>query len=195
MDVREATELALQQKYGLGHVTAPPVAQLRTPVDRPAGQKSRIGQLVTLFKGDRKQVAAAIGVTRDTLTRWLGGKQTISKANQEKLERAYQKNIIKPKQERADARARKAAAAGVSPDQHAQVKVSATIRWSKSTKKQYNNRPYRTTTLDNIDLSPVVRAWLRGTDVGTALEKAITDQYSIKDGIGLEGNSVEIEFL
>lgn len=193
MDVRQATEAAFERMYG--NVSAPPVAQLRTPATREAGQRSRIGQLTTAFKGDRSKVAAAIGVTRDTLTRWINGKQGIGKANQDKLERAYQKNIVQPKQHRADLRARQNAVNTRPPSTDARVTVTATIRWTKSDNKKYNSTPYRTTTLDNIDLTPVARAWSRGADSGRALEQAITRQYSIKDGIGLEGNSVEIEFL
>lgn len=193
MNLREATEAALVRRYRSVH--APAVRQRVTPVTTEAGQQGRIKDLMMQFKGDRKAAAAAIGVPRDTLTRWINGKRGISKASQGKLEQAYQKHIVTPKQQRADLRARKQEAKTNPPRSDAKVKVTATIRWSKSPKKKYNRRPYRTTTLDHIDLSKVAAAWAGGRDPGKELEKVVTTQYGTKDGVAFEGDSVEIEFL
>lgn len=193
MNLRQATEAALIRHYSA--VRGPAVRQRATPVSTEAGQQGRIKDLLMQFGGDRKAAAAAIGVPRDTLTRWINGKRGIAKSSQKKLEQAYQSHIVTPKQRRADMRARKQAAKTNPPRTDAKVKVTATIRWSNSTKKKYNRNPYRTTTLDHIDLSKVAAAWVTGRDPGKALERAATAQYGIKDGIQFEGDSVEIEFL
>jgi plasmid maintenance system antidote protein VapI len=196
MNIKEAVTAALLRRYGGIH--ADPVRQRKTPVSQPAGQQGRLGDLVTAFKGDRIKAAAAIGVPRDTLTRWINGKRGVSKASQGKLEAAYQRHIVKPRQARADNSARRKHVEANPAQVDARVKVTATIRWSNSDKKKYNSNSHRTTTLPLINLQPIVTAWLRGHDPGEAFEKEATFQGKLKypkNAIRFEGNSVEVEFL
>lgn len=192
MNIREATVAALEQRYG-----RPPAAPtyLKTPVAKESGQKSRLRALSEAFKGDRKSIAAAIGITPGTLTRWLNGKQGIGKKNQTKLDNAYRATV--------DARHAKSArrfkdglraAAGTSPVAHMKVTVTAVVRWTRSDKKMYNQRPHRTVQLDNIDMGPVIRSWADGHDPGAMLEAQVTDQYAAEGGVGFEGDDVTVQF-
>lgn len=191
MNIRQATERALEKRFG----TAPAApGYLKTPVSKESGQKSRLRALSEAYKGDRKAIAQAIGISPGTLTRWLGGKQGIGKANQGRLDTAYRRTVD-DRHQRSLSRW-KAGVAGKAVTARladAKVRVTAEIRWSRSDKKQYNAHPHRTTTLDNIDLRPVVESWLAGHDPGAMLEAQVTDQYQADGGVGFEGDNCTVE--
>lgn len=147
-----------------------------------------------------KTVAAWIGTVPDTVRRWVRGQRGIAKSSRTKLSAAYGDQILEPKrrrkQVRADNTARRTARDRLSSRiADARVKVTAVIRWSNSKKKQYNATKYRTTTLDNIDLTRAVDKWARGQPAGAALQRAVAQQYGVEQegGIAFEGDSVEIE--
>ncbi|MEU9048387.1 hypothetical protein AB0D63_43365 [Kitasatospora sp. NPDC048343] len=147
-----------------------------------------------------KAAAAAIGAPVDTVRRWARDQRGIGKAHRSNVARAYQERILEPKRKRAQVRAdnkerREAAKRRPGPITDAKVWVKAIIRWTKSPKKKYNAKPYRSTLLDNIDLTQAIEAWGRGKPAGTILERTVAKQYGADEegGVAFEGNSVQIE--
>ncbi|MFG2848504.1 hypothetical protein ACGF12_35895 [Kitasatospora sp. NPDC048296] len=163
----------------------------------------QVSALLAAVGGDTpaglKAAAAQIGAPVDTVRRWVRGQRGIAKGSRAKVSKAYAEHILKPKQQRAqtraDNKARRDAAERKDHIENAQLLVTATIRWSKSPKKKYNRQAYRTTLLDNIDLSKAVELWARGKPAGRAVERAAAEQYGVttEGGIAFEGNSVEMK--
>jgi len=192
VNIRQATQEALERHFG-----APPAhpGYLKTPATKESGQKSRLRAIGEAFKGDRKAIAAAIGISPGTLGRWLTGKQGIGKASQAKLDTAYRRTVDE-RHQRSLARWKAGVSAKAATDTrlaNAKVRVTATIRWTKSDKKQYNATPHRSVNLDNIDMRPVVESWLAGHDPGAMLEAKVTEQYEADGGVAFEGDNCTVE--
>lgn len=192
MNINDAIYADLDRHF---RISPPKIAGVKSDPATPRGFTARLTALQGAYS-DRKQQAAAIGISVGTLVRWTNGKQKPSKASAAKLDTAYQAHL-QERRDRAVERQRKAAAAKTPASATASisVKVTATIRWSRSDRKQYNAQPHRTTTLTHINATPVLAAWAAGQDAGAALERATEDQYGVEEGgIGFEGGECAVHF-
>lgn len=194
-DLAGALDEALRARYH--------IAEVRTPVTQRRGLLGRMNQLEKLHarKGDRPgqaatRAAAASGIPARTWRDWRKGTHPPSAANARKLEGAYSRQITQPAFLKS-VRSKKAPK---------EVRVTATIRWSDSPRKNYNSAPYRTTTLTGMGptMAAVVRAWVAAGPEATAdaFERGASAVYKVSDthddppkpGIGIEGDAVTIEF-
>lgn len=191
-DLAGALDDALSARYR--------VKEIKTPVSQRRGLLARLSALEkkAARKGDRpgqaaNRAAAAAGVSRYAWSRWKSGKQKPTEASLTKIERAYQSEVRvaafrrKLKGQKAPSR----------------VNVTGIIKWSYSSKKQYNATRYRTVKFTSMGplMARVIReSVLRGPDAAAeALERGLSDMFRVPDdgdrpGIEIEGYEVEIEF-
>lgn len=185
-DLPEALDAALTARY--------PIPEVKTPATQRRGLLARMNQIEKGFQrqGDRagaagRRAAKAAGIAPDTWTRWKKGQRGQSAASLRKLEGAYTRYVQLPK---IKARINGKGAPN-------KVKISATIRWSSSPRKNYNKTPHRTTTLEGMRavMGSVIRAWAAaGPEAAAeAFERGAASIYR-SDEIRFEGDEVEIEF-
>lgn len=185
-DLAEALDEALTARY--------PIPEVKTPVTQRRGLMARMNQLEKQFQqpGDRKgaagrRAAKAAGIAPDTWTRWKNNQRKPGAASLRKLEGAYARYIQAPK---LKARVNGQGAPNL-------VRVTATIKWSSSPKKNYNKQAHRSTTLEGMRgvMVGVIRAWATaGPEAAAdALERGAASVYR-SDEIKFEGDHVEVEF-
>jgi hypothetical protein len=185
-DLAEALDQALRDRY--------PKPEIRRPATHRQGLLARMNQLEKQFtaKGDRKgaagrRAAKAAGIAPDTWTRWKNNQRQPGAASLRKLEAAYTRLVQLPK-------FRQKVNGQQAPNR---VRVTATIRWSKSPKSNYNKTAQRTTTLEGMRgvMVGVIRAWATaGPEAAAdALERGAASVYR-SDEIKFEGDEVEITF-
>lgn len=192
-DLSEALDAALRDRYR--------VAEVKRPSTHRQGLTARMNQLEKLFSepGDRKgaagiRAAKAAGISPRTWQKWRAGTQEPSPRTLRKLDGAHVRLVTLPAFRHALKTKR-------IPNK---VRVTATIKWSKSPRKQYNRTAERTTTLEGMrgTMAAVIRVWAgAGPEAAArALERGAAAVYSVADdedgspGIEFEGDEVEIEF-
>ena len=191
-DLATALDAALRARYR--------VTEVRTPISQRRGLVARMNQLEKLHarKGDRpgaagRRAARSAGIAPDTWTRWKKGQRAPSAASLRKIESAYKDQISRPAMRRSLRKMKVPTA----------VRVTATIKWTNSSSKQYNATPHRSTTLTGMRgvMIATIRAWFdRGPQAAAeAFERGASDVYSVADdgdrpGIEFEGDQVSIEF-
>lgn len=185
-DLAEALDQALTERY--------PIPEVKRPVTHRQGLTARMNQIEKQFQqpGDRKgaagvRAAKAAGISPRTWQKWRAAVQKPGAALQRKLEGAYARFVQHPKMK---ARVNAAGAPN-------RVKVTATIKWTDSPRKNYNKQAHRTTTLEGMRavMVGVIRAWATaGPEAAAdALQRGAASVYRA-DEIQFQGNRVEIEF-
>lgn len=192
-DLSEALDAALLRYYR--------VSEVRTPVTQRRGLLARMSHLEKLHArpGDKPGQAAtraaqSAGIAPRTWRDWRKGTHPPGPASRRKLEAAYVRQITMPALQRATKR--KGA-----PNR---VNVTATVRWTDSPRKMYNNTPHRQVKLTGMSpaMAATVRAWTAAGPeaAAAAFERGTSQVYRVPDdddggpGIRFEGNQVEIEF-
>lgn len=160
-DFPRALEAALRARY--------PVTGVRTPATQARGLTARMNALEKAHsaKGDRagaagKRAAQSAGISPGTWTRWRSGKQKPGAAMLAKLEAAYAKTIMRPKQ------ARKVAGKPLPKS----AKVTGKVCWNG----YYNRAPHRMVnlTLSEATMRATINAWARGERTGAGPDEAAT---------------------
>lgn len=192
-DLPEALDTALRARYRMPDV--------KLSVSHRGGLKARMNALERLHthKGDRKgqgatRAAQSAGISPRAWRDWKSGKVRMpALRSQRKLEGAYVRQVQLPAFRKA-LKDKKVPGA---------VQVTATIKWSYASAKQYNRNAHRTTTLTGMRpaIAATIRAWaMAGPDAAAdAFQRGAADAYSVGDddgrpGIEFEGDQVEVDF-
>lgn len=191
-DLAAALDAALRARYR--------ISEVRTPVTQRRGLLARMNQLEKLFRrpGDtpvqtRRRAAEAAGIPDRTWRDWRAGTHPPSPASRRRLERAYNREVTLPAFRRA------IKAQGIPR----RVRVTATIKWTDSPRKNYNATPYRATTLTGMGpaMAATIKAWVgAGPEAAAdAFQRGVSAAYKAPDdgdkpGIEFQGDDVKVEF-
>lgn len=169
------------------------VGEPKRPATHRQGLTARMNGIEREFttKGGRKgaearRAAEAAGISLRQWQRWRTGAVKPTPASLRKLEAAFTRLVTLP-------RLRKRLKTKPVPDR---IKVTATIKWITSSRKQYNRTKHRTTTLVGMrpTMRATIRAWAMAGPEAAAdvFERGAAEEHGA-DEINFEGDNVELE--
>jgi transcriptional regulator with XRE-family HTH domain len=171
VNIEQALNKAISAKY---KVTEP-----KSPISSRRGLTARMRGLEK-SAGGKKAAAAKAGVSISTWNRWLSGKQKPSGASLAKLGKAHQ----------AAQRGEKTGAKRA-PKTTFRVVAAAEIEWGKKGKAYYNPTRQRSVRFGDMDMGPVVQAWVNGEPLEPAFMGVVKDYHQAD--VSFHGDQADVD--